>query len=148
MKLGIHGQAQFWNASLALHLAQAWMDRRRQIDAEAGNEANLRGADENANSLPFRLGHEEKAWRSLGSESSTASGSVALSPHFTLDEDLGPLPPATPFPLHPPHLAGLRRTVWPGRSQIVKIHAGESTFMWKYNPCNTAFEHVYEITFA
>ena len=119
LKLGIHGQAQFWNASLALHLAQTWMDKRQR----AASGSPIRSNDGNANSQPFRLGHEAKAWRSVSSESSTTS-SVALSPNFTLDENIGPLPPATPFPLLPPHLAGLRRTIWPGRSQIIKIHAG------------------------
>jgi len=64
----------------------------------------------------------------MGSECSTASG-MALSPCFSLDEDIGPLRPATPFPLLPPHLAGLRRTVWPGRSQVVKIHADMSLYI-------------------
>jgi len=88
----------------------------------------MRSDDANANSEPFRLGHEAKAWKSGSSESSAAS-SVALSPIFTLDEDIGPLPPATPFPLLPPHLAGLRRTIWPGRSQIIKIHADLSLYV-------------------
>ena len=121
LKLGIHGQAQFWNASLALHLAQAWMDRR----ASSVVQGRLGGGDANGNTLPFQSGDVERVWQSLGSESSTASGvDLAMSPCFSLDENVGAIPPAAPFPLHPPHLAGLRRTCWPGRSQLIKMHSG------------------------
>ena len=121
LKLGIHGQAQFWNASLALNLAQAWIERRRKREDDTGV---LSTSDVNANTLPFSLGHEIKARKSGDSESSTTTcGSVTIPFSFD-DESFAPLPPATPFPLLPPHLAGLRRTKWPGRSQVVKVHAG------------------------
>jgi len=126
LKLGIHGQAQFWNASLALHLAQAWMDRR----ASSVVQGRLGGGDANGNTLPFQSGDVERVWQSLGSESSTASGvDLAMSPCFSLDENVGAIPPAAPFPLHPPHLAGLRRTCWPGRSQLIKMHSEMSLYL-------------------
>ena len=139
LKLGIHGQAQFWNASLALHCAQAWMDRRQSRDV-VGDDVDDRG-DENGNSQAFRSGLGVRdflppgrgnaagvrdAWRISESSTASSSASFAVSPRFTLDEDLSPIPPAVPFPLHPSHLAGLRRTFWPGRSQIVKMHSGTS----------------------
>jgi len=124
LKLGIHGQAQFWNASLALHLAQAWMDRR-----ESGGAQRMEG-DGNQNTLPFQSGGIGQPRSSLGSQSSTASGAdVSLSPCFSLGENVTPIPLATPFPLLPPHLAGLRRTFWPGRSQVIKIHSEMTLYL-------------------
>lgn len=124
LKLGIHGQAQFWNASLALHLAQAWMDRRCESSGEE------KKGDGNENTMPFQSGDGRRMWQSLGSGSSTASGAdISMSPCFSLDENVAAIPPAAPFPLHPPHLAGLRRTCWPGRSQLIKMHHEMSLYL-------------------
>ena len=118
LKLGIHGQAQFWNASLALHLAQAWMERR-----EASGLTTKRG-DANRNYLSFQPGDGRDISR-LGEASVGSDLGFSLSPRFTLVENTSPIPPAVPFPLLPSHLAGLRRTFWPGRSQIIKVHSGK-----------------------
>jgi len=116
LKLGIHGHAQFWNASLALNLAQAWIEcqQHKSVDSESESNNNTQAYVVGSGSLS-----------SCASDSSLTSDGSFLSDIMTppLRESNKALPTVTPFPLRPAHLAGLRRTVWPGRSQTIKLHS-------------------------
>ncbi|XP_032814477.2 folylpolyglutamate synthase, mitochondrial isoform X2 [Petromyzon marinus] len=98
--LGLAGEHQRLNATLALQLSRAWLRRYPGpgLRAPPAPATTLDDGSERA--------HEE----------TKANGNT----HYDAHDSGSSLPTADPFPLSPAMLQGLKETEWPGRSQILR----------------------------